>query len=317
MIGPYGAAEPGFFRPGRRLERRRLRPGYAWAALVLALLGLAAAAQAGWVMRAVLLDCASLWPGWVITVGPLFIRRFTPRDYRRAGLLRPAAAAPLVLLIWLFIGAGLHLAGWGALPSAAGRLAGPTVENGLSAASLDIETSGAVELDAASERLYEAAPLRAGGRTGPALSSEVWTDGEAAVRLRESPDPGWFGSAGWRASISAYPRWTMAVRAARLEADLTGAALESLRVQAGGGRVRLGDPSGEVAVGAGGRLTLEVPWDATVELIGPGRVGPGWEMTAAGRRYAGKGGARYLIRAAADSDLTVEQWRQGGREDNG
>lgn len=316
MIGPSGAAEPGFFRPGRPLERRRLRPGYAWAALALAALGLAGAAQAGWVMRAVLLDCASLWPGWVLTVGPLFIRRRIPRTHRRAGRLSPSAAAPLILLIWLFIGAGLHLAGWGALPSAGGGLAGPTVENGPAAASLDIETTGAVELDAAAARLYEAAPLRAGGRTAPALSSEVWTDGEAAVRLRESPDPGWYGSAGWRTSISAYPRWTLTVRAARLDADLTGAALDSLRVQAGGGRVRLGGPSGDAAVDVDGRLTLEVPWDAAVELIGPGRVGPGWEMTAAGRRYAGKGGGRYLIRAAVDSDLTVEQWRQGGRENS-
>ena len=314
MIAPSGAADPGFFRPGLPLERRRLRPGYAWAALALAVLGLAAAAEAGWVMKAVLLDCASLWPGWVITVGPLFIRRRIPRAHRRAGWLSPAAAAPLILLTWLFIGAGLHLAGWGALPSAGGGLAGPTVENGPVGASLDIETTGAVELDSAAERLYEAAPLREGGRTAPALSSEVWADGEASVRLRESPDPGWFGSAGWRTSISAYPRWTVAVRAARLDADLTGAALDSLRVQAGGGRVRLGDPSGEVAVDVDGQLTLEVPWDATVELIGPGRVGPGWETTAAGRRYAGKGGSQYLIRAGADSDLAVEQWRQSARE---
>lgn len=315
MIEPSGAADPGFIRPSRRFERRRrLRPGYAWSALALAVLGLAAAAQAGWLMRAVLLDLASLWPGWVITAGPLFIRRRIPGAYRRAERPRPASAAPLILLVWLFIGTSLHLAGWGALPSAAGSLAGPSVENGPAAAALDIETAGAVELDGAARRLYEVDPMRAGGRTAPARSSEAWTDGGAAVRLREGPDPGWFGSAGWRASISAFPRWTVAVQAAFLEADFTGVGIDSLRVRADGGRVRLGDPSGEVAVDIDGRLTLEVPWDATVELIGPGQVGPGWAITAAGRQYAGKGGARYLIRAAADSDLAVEQWRPNSRE---
>lgn len=315
MIGPSGTADPGFIRPGRRLERRRrLPPGYAWTALAAAVLGLAAAAQAGWLMRAVLLDLASLWPGWAITIAPLFIRRRIPGAYRRAARLGPAAAAPLILLVWLLIGASLHLAGWRALPSAAGSLAGPSVEDGPASAALDIETSGAVELDGAARRLYEVHPMRSGGPTAPARSSEVWTDGAAAVRLREGPDPGWFGSAGWRASISAYPRWTVAVRAALLEADFTGVAIDSLRVQADGGRVRLGGPSGEVAVDIDGRLTLEVPWDATVELIGPGRVGPGWAITAAGRQYIGEGGTRYLIRAAADSDLAVEQWRQDSRE---
>lgn len=316
MIEPSGAADPGFIRPSRRLERRRLlRPGYAWSALALAVMGLAAAAQAGWLMRAVLLDLASLWPGWVITIAPLLIRRRIPGAYRRTDRPGPASTAPLALLVWLFIGATLHLAGWGALPSAAGNLAGPSVEDGPASAALDIETAGAVELDGAARRLYEVDPMRAGGRTAPARSSEVWTDGGASVRLREGPDPGWFGSAGWRASISAYPKWTVAVQAALLEADFTGVEIESLRVRADGGRVRLGSPSGEVAVDIDGRLKLEVPWDATVELIGPGKVGPGWAITAAGRQYVGKDGSRYLIRAGADSDLAVEQWRQDSQED--
>ena len=263
-------------------------------------------------MRAVLLDVTSLWPGWVVTIGPLFIRRRIPRPYRRGARSEPAAAAPLILLVWVFIGLGLHLAGWGALPSSAGNLAGPSVDDGITSAALDVEMDGAVELEGGAGQLYEVDPMRVGGRTAPARSSEAWVDGDVTIRLREGPDPGWFGSGGWRASLSTSPRWTVIVRAANLKADLTEVNLTSLRVAADGS-VRLGDPSGEVPVDVDGELVLEVPWDAAVELTGPGRVGPGWEITADGRRYAGKGDSRYLIRAGPESDLTVEQWR-GGQE---
>ncbi len=145
-----------------------------------------------------------------------------------------------------------------------------------------------------------------GGDISPARSSEVTTAEEVTVALREAPDPGWFGSAGWNVSISTSPDWSVIVEAGLLEADLTAATVTALRVIADGW-VRLADLSGEVPVFVRGDLVLEVPSDTSVEVNGPAQVGDGWETTTTGVRYVGTGDARILLEVAPGSDLVVER----------
>ena len=279
---------------------------YAWTLLPMTVVLLVAAGQLGWVGRSVLLDVVSLWPGWVLTAGILAIRHRMLRHRRRVLRERSSPAAPLLLVAWLVIGSGLHLTGWDVLPSSAGNLEGP-VDGEVSAAALDIETGGDVVLLGAPGLLYEANPMPTGGGTAPAQGSEIFVDDEFAVSLKEGPDPGWFGSDGWKVSVSTSPEWSVIVRATSLEADLTTVRLNSLRVTADG-RIKLAAPSGDVPISISGELVLEVPSDASMEVTGPVRVGPGWELTANGKRYVGTGTSRFVVEVGSGSNLVVEQW---------
>ena len=281
--------------------------GYAWGALVLVAFLLVAAAQGGWLMRSVLLDVVSLWPGWIITIWPVLIRRRRQMRYFRMARPRAASAPPMILLVWLVTGLGLHLVGWDVLPSSAANLAGPSMGADIASATLDIRLDGDVVLGSGAGHLYEVEPIRTGGQSAPAQGSEVRIDRDVTVRLREGPDSGWFGSDGWKVSISTSPEWTLMVEASSLEADLTGARLDSAQVIADG-RIRLGAPAGDVPVHISGEVVLEVPSEASVELIGPAQVGSGWEITTTGKRYAGTGDSRYVLRVGSGSDLVVEQW---------
>ena len=229
------------------------------------------------------------------------------RHRRRAFRAHSGAVVPLLFFTWVAVGLGLHLTGWEVLPSSAGDLAGPPVAADISTAVLDIQLEGEVALDVVAGLLYEVSPMQTGGDIAPARSSEVLIGSEVTVRLREGSDPGWFGSGGWSVSLSDSPDWSVIVRAARLDADLTNVRLNSLRVEADG-RIRLDTPNADVPIHLGGEIVLEVPSDASVEVSGPARVGSGWEVTAAGKRYQGTGEARYLVEVGSGSDVVVEQW---------
>ena len=281
--------------------------------LVVAVTVSVGAAYRGWLMRAVLLDIASLWPGPALSLVVLAIRRRVTRHRRTFFREVPGAAIPFVLLTWLVIGLGLHLTGWEALPSSAANLPGPPVDSDIGSAVLDLHTDGQVSLDGNAGILYEVGQMRAGGDIAPARSSEVVAGDEVVVRLREESDPGWFGSDGWNVSISASPGWSVNVVARSVEADLTAVRLTSLRVAADG-RVRVAAASGDVPVFVAGALVLEIPSDASVEVTGNAQVGPGWELSATGKRFEGSGSSRFLVEVEPGSDLVVEQWESTGQE---
>ena len=309
-----GRMRPHPFRTrGRHTRSTGLSPTLAWSLPALGVALLAVAGQVGWLMRSVLLDVVSLWPGWVLTAGVLVIRHRMLRRRRRALRTGSSITAPLLLFMWVLAGLGLHLTGWAMLPSSAGDLTGPPVGGDHARGVLDVRMDGEVELDGTGGMLYEVNPMRTGGGIAPAQSTEVVIDGEVTVSLREGPDPGWFGSDGWNVSVSSSPEWSVVVRANNLLADLTTLRVRSLQV-IGDGRIRLADPSGDVPVYLEGKLILEVPSDASVEVTGPARVGPGWEITATGKRYPGTGDSRFLVRVDAgiglDSGTMVgSRWR--------
>ena len=256
-------------------------------------------------MRSAMLDVISLWPGWVVTVGPVLIRRRRERHRLRAIRIGPSPTVPLILVAWVMVGMALHLAGWHALPSSSARLSGSPVGDA-TAASLDIRLEGDLVIGSGAVNLYEVGPLRTGGQVAPGQSTEAWAGPEVTISLREGPEAGWFGAGGWQVSLSPSPTWDLILDTTGVEADLTPVRLGALQV-VGDGRVRLGAPTGEIPILVAGALVLEVPSEAAVEVIGSAQVGPGWEVTALGKRYAGEGSARYVVEVDPGADVVVEQ----------
>lgn len=306
MIGSPGPRQGlPFPAKGRHARHGISRTLYPWAVLiVVASLPLAAGGR-GWMMRSALLDVISLWPGWVVTVGPVLIRRRLERHRLRAVRIGPSPTVPLILVTWVMIGLALHLAGWNALPSSSARLSGSPVGD-VTAASLNVRLEGDLVLGSGAANLYEVGPLRTGGDVAPGQSREAWAGPEVTISLREGPEAGWFGSGGWRISLSPSPTWDLMLDATGIEADLTTVPLGALQL-VGDGRVRLGAPTGDIPIRLGGTLVLEVPSEASVEVIGSARVGPGWEVTALGKRYAGAGSERYVVEVEPGAELVVEQ----------
>ncbi len=305
---PRGTRRPPRFRSGSRVARSaNLRVASVWVGLAVAVLFAVVAAYNGWLMRAVLLDILSLWPGLAVSLVLLALRsRMTKhrRTFLRQG---PGAAAPFLVLTWLVVGLGSHLTGWEALPSSAANLAGPPAEGQIAGAVLDLHTDGQVTLDGRATLLYEVGQMRVGGDVAPARSSEMVAGDEVVVRITEESEPGWFASAGWNVSVSALPEWSVNIVAGSVEADLTAVRLTSLRVAADG-RVRLGPAPGDVPVFVAGALVMEIPSDASVEVTGSVQVGPGWEVSADGKRFDGSGTSRFLVEVDPGSELVVEQW---------
>ena len=266
-------------------------------------------------MRALILDVVSLWPAPLAAIAAILVydrmsvmgQTRRNRVVRTGSATRSPVAAPLILFTWVALGLALHLAGWEQLPSSAAELQGPTLPDRLVGAEMNIQSEGEVGISGESEVLYEVSPMRSGGSIAPAGSSVLINGGEATVSLTEIPDAGWFGSRGWRVSLSAFPSWGLTIRAPVLEADLTSVRLLSLHVHADG-RIRLGVPSGEIPVRLDGDVVLEVPSEASVEVEGPAEVGPGWEMTTTGTRHVGTGNSRFVVVVEPGSILTVEQW---------
>ena len=252
------------------------------------------------------LDLVSFWPGWIVTSAALLI-------YRRVSGIRQrfpghglGPALPYSLMGWLLVALVLHVAGWGLLPSSADRLEGPALTDLVTTTAIDVRLDGAVIVDAGAEFLYEVSSLASAGAVAPPRGEELLTGDYLEVRLREGPEAGWFGSAGWNLTLNPSRDWAVAVSAAELEADLRGLSLRSLRVEADGA-IRLGPVSGDVPASLAGDLVVEVPSEVSVEISGPVTVGSGWEATGDGTSYRGDGAGRYLIEVDPDSDVAVNQ----------
>ena len=304
-----GGGAPGFHPsmrgPHARAWRRRARVAWLVLAVSVALLG-AVVAAGGLLRRSVVLDLVSFWPGWIITAGVFLIHRRASGVRQRLPGYGLGPVLPYSLAGWLVVVLVLHLAGWELLPSSADRLEGPAVTDRIATAAMDVRLEGAVMVEAGADLLYEVSSLASAGAVAPPQGEELLTGEDLEVRLREGPDAGWFGSAGWNLALNPGRDWAVAVSAAELKADLRGLSLRSLRVEADGA-IRLGPARGEVPALLAGALLVEVPAEVSVEISGPVTVGSGWEATGDGISYLGEGTGRYLIEVDPDSDVVVNQ----------
>ena len=266
----------------------------------------AVVAAGGLLRRSLVLDLVSFWPGWIVTAAVFLVHRRVSGVGQRFPGYGLGPALPYSLTGWLVVVLVLHLAGWELLPSAADRLEGPAVTDRIATTAIDVRLDGAVVVEAGAELLYEVSSLASAGAVAPPRGEELLTGDDLEVRLREGPEAGWFGSAGWNLALNPGRDWAVAVSAAEVDADLRHLSLRSLRVEAEGA-IRLGPARGDVPALLAGDLVVEIPAEVSVELSGPATVGPGWEDGADGRSYQGGGAGRYVIEVDPDSDVVVNQ----------
>lgn len=278
-----------------------------WAAAGLAAVVLAALVVRDLLLDAFLLDVVSWWPAWAAAGGLWWMGR---RRRASGWPSRAVAAAPLLVLAGLALVAALHLAGWSALPSSAADVAGPSPEPfgaPVGRAVISAVAPGELRLGSGTDGFYRARLLRRGGSVGPPAVSSSTADGVVRLEVRERDDPGWFRSSGWEVAVSPDTAWGVEAAAEVVEGDLSGVRLSALSLS-GNGRLRVGEPVGRVPVRVDGEMVLEVPFRASVEVIGRAEVGPGWEFTADGRRFLGDGPGSYVIVAGDNARLMVRQW---------
>ena len=127
------------------------------------------------------------------------------------------------------------------------------------------------------------------------------------VRLMERPDAGWFDSGGWNVAISRVPSWALTLAATRVDLELGTVSLRSLDLVTDG-EVRVSAPVGEVPILVDGRIVLEVPASASIEIIGPADTPGGFEATDQGSRFIGEGTSTYVVTVASGATLIVQQW---------
>ena len=285
-------------------EKRAAAPLALWAATALSLIVLAALTARDLLLDALWLDLASWWPlwataGWWWWVGAR----------RRAGGWRSRAGrgSPLLVLAGLGLALTLHLAGWSPLPSSAADLSGPPSPTGEGPAVISVALGGELRLGTAADGFYRVRLLRRGGPVGPPQVLATERDGVVRLEMGEREDPGWFRSSGWEVTVSPGVAWGVEAAAATMEGDLSGARLTALSL-VGDGRLRVGEPFGQVPVRVEGEMLLEVPARASVEVIGRADVGPGWDFTADGRRFVGDGPGSYVIVTGDGARLQVRQW---------
>ena len=283
-------------------QQGSLWPLTGWVIFALASAAVAVSVMFGLMMRAVVLDIVSFWPAWILAA--VVAVAMIPLGKRGRG--RVGAIAPLLLFSWLVGAVGLHFSGWAQLPSAAGDLRGPEV-GAAATAELSIDVTGRLVVRAGSDRLYEVTLARSGGSTGPAEALERTADEDVVVRLLERPDGGWFESSGWEISISRTPTWALVLAAGSVDLDLATVAIRSLELVTDG-EARLASPVGEIPIMVNGRVELEIPRTASVEVIGLADVPDSFEVTEGGSRFIGEGTSRYVVSVASGATLIVRQW---------
>lgn len=249
---------------------------------------------------AIVLDLVALWPIAAIAVlagvVAFFVRKTRPR------LL---ALSPLVLLTWLLLGSGLHLAGWEALPSSSAEARGPDAAGvGIGVLSIELSQGSLNVTDASVPDLYRLTFERAGGSAGAPLAGLAVGEGRARVVITERQDSFWFRFAGWNLELSPGPRWILELAAQDLRADLSGLSVSQLSVS-GAGEVVLGEPVGEGNVQVTGSYRISVPSTIPVEVIGEARVPSNWVATAEGAASPAEGQG-WLITVAEGASLQIE-----------
>jgi hypothetical protein len=246
------------------------------------------------------LDAISLWPGMVPAVVALFFVAIRRSWRRRAGAL-----PPLLLLSWMVLAAGAHLAAWRPLPSSSAEIMGPVTSP--QAISLAIHPEGRLELSVASASegatpVYRVGFVRLGGEVGVPAAEEIANQTGLTVAVRDSGTTPWFRYGGWQLQLAPATQWNLSV-GGNITGSLVGLDLASLSVE-GSGAIRLGSPGHVVPVAVRGNLSLTIPTGSPVQVLGSAQVPGSWDRTAEGAR-APVPGAGWLISVAEGATLVI------------
>jgi hypothetical protein len=276
-------------------------PVAAWALVFMILL-------AGWVAisgdvlsPSVVLDVVALWPVGAIALPALVLAVVLRRRRGNRGMALP----PLFVVTWLIVGLGLHLAAWERLPSAVADLdGGPATGIGVAELALVLD-GGSVDVSVSDGRLFEVRVPRAGGDAGAPSAVLFPSDGRVEALVTERTDSRWYRFPGWDVLLDPDPRWRLRIRGFPLRADLDGLELDRLDLE-GRGRVELGAPSTGSAVFVDGAVTLVVPGEAAVEVLGQADVPESWVETADGWRSPVEEGPRWTVTVGEGSVLRID-----------
>lgn len=255
--------------------RRQSRIPKAWLLPAVAGVLMVIATAVGSLSRSVLIDFVAWWPIWgLVGIAGWFSRG------RRLGALRVSGVVSLGALAILVVFLIAHVQGWPVMPSSVPNLHGSD-DAGVETAALSARISGdlvvAVETSSA---LYSVVPLRGGGDVGVPGAKESAQDGHVSVALTEPDDPGLYQFSGWRVGLSRNALWSLSL-AGTIEAALEGLAFESIQID-GSGVMRLGAATVSTPVSVAGTLTITVPSDIPIRVIGPAEVPSGWTIGEAG-----------------------------------
>lgn len=274
-------------------------PVAAWSMVVLSLIAGTVGVAGGILSPSLVLDLVATWP-----LGVPAIAAAAPAVVLRTRRPRLLAAPPLLVLTWMFAVAGLHLAGWSTLPSAAADLLGPPVE-GINRAEFSLVTDAGriVAGSAAGPHLFEVVPTRRGGEAGVPAVGVDRRGTEASVRVESRESSGWYRFSGWSVGLAPQPVWTVTVAAPEVILDLTGLRIDRLDL-IGSGRLVVSGPPAEVSVV--GDFRIAVPPDLPVRVVGPARVPDDWSATDDGYRSPGEG-EEWVITVVDDADVLIQE----------
>lgn len=246
------------------------------------------------------LDAISLWPGVIpalIALGVVAIRK--------AWRTRTGALPPLLLLTWMVLAAGAHLAAWRPLPSSSAEIAGPNAT--ADSITMTVHPQGRLEVsvigqDQAGGPVYRIGFVRLGGGVGVPVADEVSNQTGLTVSIRDSGTTPWFRYGGWRIELAPQTQWNLSL-GGDITGSLVGLDLASLSIE-GSGAIRLGSAGHLVPLAVRGNLSLTIPAGAPARVVGGAQVPDDWENTPGGST-APVPGEGWLISVADGATLVI------------
>jgi hypothetical protein len=250
----------------------------------------------------IVLDALSLWPGLIPGIVALLIVAIRRRWRTRAG-----AAPPLLILTWMVLAVGAHLAAWAPLPSSSVELAGPAEM--VPAVTLSVHSAGRLELGVLAAKspaneIYRVGFVRLGGEVGIPVAEEINNQTGLTVAISDSGTTTWFRYGGWRVQLTPLSQWNLSV-GGDISGTLVGLDLASLSID-GSGALRLGEAGHLVPVAVRGNLLLTIPAGAPARVVGEAQVPETWTTTEDGSS-APVTGEGWLISVAEGATLVIDE----------
>lgn len=242
------------------------------------------------------LDLISLWPGLVPAVLALVVIAVKKSWRRRMGAL-----PPLLIITWMALSVGAHIAALEPLPSSSADLIGPTEFP--DHVTLAAHSPGVLDVRVRDRgTIYRVGFVRLGGQTGIARAEEVSTALGLTVSIGDAGPSEFFRYAGWTLDLAPLTQWNLSL-GGDLMGDLTGLDLGSVSLE-GTGELTLGPTGHAVPMAVRGNFRFRIPSGVAATVVGSAEVPSGWLTTANGFRSPVEGEG-WIISAAEGSSVVI------------
>lgn len=266
-----------------------------WLLFSMATVAIVVATVASLLSTTLILDLAALWPAAGLALLSL------PLALLRRGVWR--WFPPVILLVWLIAGLGLHLAAVGILPSAAGDIDIEVDAAEIGAARLTAGPVDVLVVDfSGGDTLASVSMNRRGGAVAPAVATPLVGDGRAEIVLTERDDPGLFQFEGWHLTLGGVASWELDLAATSLELSTEGVGQATIQAS-GAGSIALSSVDGDSVLDVTGVFDISVPRGVGVILDGDAATPTDWTRTERG--LASPGDTAWTLVVAGDSRVSV------------